>query len=183
MSEYTLKNINNDAAQIQSGTWIMLMGADKIPPHLVFIHEGFYFSLSVNGSKIAEPIESLLRTINARELKCLLFDVDLSSSKVSNKKEMITRYFEHFVEPEEGKTTCLYPIRSVLSELLNHYFEKNQFVFDLYLQLKKLNLTGKSVHLNMQQLFDEEQGFTLSTYTLEDIDRCILNLKELHVEG
>lgn len=183
MSDYYISLFSNTVSDLERGTWIMLYHVNQVPPHLVLIHDGNYYSLSVKGTKIAEPLESLIRNIQTKQHQCLAFSIDLSSSEIQNKSSLLKKYFEHFEEPEAGVITCLFPIRSALTELLNRYFERCEFVFELYKELKKYNLILNAVQINMNDLLDENGGFHLTVYQREDIDACIDRLKIVHVEG
>ena len=55
------------------GTYIILMYANRIPPHLSFLYEGLAYSLSVKGRKVGAKFEDIQRVINTKKIECLFF--------------------------------------------------------------------------------------------------------------
>lgn len=178
MSDYYIENIQSAKPDdLLSGVWLMLHGADQIPPHIVLVVFGEYFSLSVTGLKTREHVSGLIRNIEVKKQKVLCVKVKLTGVP-EKMQEQASEIFKTYREPEEGKATCLHPIRDFFAARIGEDVSTCQYVFELYSGLKSANRTGKSVHYNMDILLDEKKGFALNTYNRNDIDSCINAIKK-----
>jgi hypothetical protein len=151
-----------------SGIYLCLYHTDSIPPHIILIVHGKYYSLSVRGSEITEPVNKLYRRISQSRSKVLFIHINLNYQGSDP-----ALFFNKYAEPQEGKVTCLTPVREYLQSLTSHNLGNCHFVFDLYRELNKHGLTGPALHLHMEEILDHNKNFKLNTYTLSDIDRCI----------
>ncbi|MFN3341513.1 MAG: hypothetical protein ACK40M_02380 [Flavobacteriales bacterium] len=177
MAEYRISNVQNpEPDDLLKGIWLMLYRPEQIPPHLILVIEGEYFSLSVNGLKSREHISSLIRNALAKQHSILAIKVKFTGIPVHLQREA-DELFKKYSCPEEGITTCLYPIRDFFANHVKQDLKQAEFVFELYEKLNASGKTGKAIHYNLNQLLDREQCFHLRTYTRSDIDQCIRELK------
>ena len=57
----------------------MLVNADLLPPHVMLVVEGCYYSLGVNGVRIAEPIDGLMRMLLGRNKMVVFVELTFKS--------------------------------------------------------------------------------------------------------
>lgn len=164
-----------DDETVARGLWIVLYHADRIPPHLMLISEGKYFSLSVKGNHLGEPVEPMLRYARSKKHKLVFYQVQLPS-ELAFTEEFLRSFFKRYEAPEAGKVTCLYPIREFLEALSPKGFVHAAFVFELFALLDKSGFSGSHAHLHMEAEFHEQHTLKLPIYSRADIDHCIQNL-------
>jgi len=164
-----------DDKTVASGLWIVLYHADRIPPHLMLISEGKYYSLSVKGNHLGEPIEPMLRYARSKKHKLVFYQVQLPS-EITFTEEFLLSFFKRYEAPEAGKVTCLFPIREFLEALSPKGFVHAAFVFELFALLEKYGFAGPHAHLNMDKELQDQHALKLPIYSRFDIDLCIQNL-------
>lgn len=141
MYSFQFDTINslNDKSVLNTGCYLCIWHANKIPPHIGLLIDGSYFSLKVKGKDTAIPVTEILKIINRKEI-CTLF-VEVENEVVKSK---IIEVFAKYSNAEAYKFSCLTPIAEVfdtnqnvnmLADLLNSFKEKNQIgkVFGLNL--------------------------------------------------
>jgi hypothetical protein len=161
--------------KVAHGLWIVLYHADRIPPHLMLVSEGHYYSLSVKGNHLGEPVEPMLRYARSKKHKLIFFQVQLPS-EIAYSEEFLRSFFKRYIAPEAGKITCLYPIREFLEALSPKGFIHSAFVFELFALLEKSGFSGEHFHLNMDEEWNNQKQIKLPLYSRADIDLCIQNL-------
>ena len=64
MSDLKFENLQPFVdSQFSSGTYVLLINADKTPPHIAVLDKGIYYSLGVNGLRIV-PFKSFKSYLN-----------------------------------------------------------------------------------------------------------------------
>ena len=134
----TINALNNEST-LNKGCYLCIWHANKIPPHIGILIDGFYFSLKVKGKDTSIPVNEIVKIINRKGI-CTLF-IEVQSEVV---KSHIVDVFSKYSNAEAYKFSCLTPIAEVfdtnqnvhmLADLLNSFKEKNQIgkVFGLNL--------------------------------------------------
>lgn len=112
------------------GTFLWIIHADKIPPHIGISMDGYYFSLKVSGKDESVSINSLVSIVNSKKIPTLAIEI-IDKSFDLNK---LQRVFEQFDRAESSTSSCLTPISNlyfpesddmILSELLTAIQEKH----------------------------------------------------------
>lgn len=112
----------------QNGTYIWVIHADKIPPHLGISSDGEFFSLKVSGVDFALPADRLLKTFDKKWIPLLIIQTDSISVK-----DLLAVY-SHYESAKDGGNTCLSPIKELfgleqvntIHELLRELKSKSQ---------------------------------------------------------
>lgn len=94
-----------------SGTYIVVIHANKIPPHLGVLTEGKFYSLKANGKDFGVHITILGAILDRKQIATLFF-------KVSNDKLIIKeviRVFEAAGNEISENQTCLTPLQQIFS--------------------------------------------------------------------
>ena len=127
--------------ELNSGFFLCIWHANKIPPHIGIVNDGLYFSLKVKGKDTNIPVQDILKLINRKEICTIFVKIKLEINKTT-----VEEVFSRFQIAQESKATCLTPITEIfdvnntvhkLSELLNNFKVKNQID-----QVFGLNLTA-----------------------------------------
>ena len=154
----------------------MLIGATEIPPHIAMIVHGGIYSLSVKGKKRNVSSNKYLKALKAKGTQILLIEV---VPKVTDNAELLTSLNATFNSAPalgNGVATCLWPVKSFCSDIFHENFYRVKYVFDLIPKLSEINGLGAAYHINMENNLDEEGGFKLLEYTMEDIQERLSNL-------
>ena len=141
----------NDKSVLNSGCYLCVWHAHKIPPHIGLIIDSEYFSLKVKGKDSSLPIAEILKLIHRKEICTLLIEI-----KIPITKAQIIAAFSQFSNAEAYKYSCLTPIAdifdlrqdvSMLADLLNSFKSKdligNVFGLNLISDFKGIPMYGK----------------------------------------
>ena len=148
---------------------LLLTDAEKIPPHIGLVCNGFYYSATANGIILDRKMSSVLDVITKKKKKVLFA---LFAFKFD--KEIVRETFLEYGSLVNGKT-CLHPARICIEKSTGLKFNVN-FVFELLPLMSEEKLIRDYHHFLLDKHLNE--GFyNLSTYTKNDIIACIDRLK------
>ena len=108
----------------QHGTYIWVIHADKIPPHLGISSDGMFFSLKVTGVDFDLPADRLLKTLDRKWIPLLIIETDSISVKD------LRIVYSHYESAKDGGNTCLSPIKELFD------LEKVNTIHELLKELK-----------------------------------------------
>jgi hypothetical protein len=120
----------NNYQELNSGFFLCIWHANKIPPHIGVLINGAYYSLKVKGKDANIPVQDIVKLIERKGI-CTVF----TEIKCDVSKTKVEEIFSKFQVARESKATCLTPITEIfevrenvhmLSDLLNYFKEKNQ---------------------------------------------------------
>ena len=170
---------------------MVLVNADLLPPHVMMVMDGCYYSLGVNGVKIAEPVDGLMRMLVGRN-RMVVF-VELTLNSLEGIAVELQKAFEPVsvsgglgkiglnanTKPEDSVSvrTCLSPIRAFFEYHFNWQLAAVSTVFQLLGQLYASNLVGNVFVLNNKLPIEQEGVLTLPKYDVQTIQQHIQNLK------
>ena len=129
-----------DFQELNSGCFLCVWHADKIPPHIGISINGFYYSLKVNGKDTAIPVYEIVKIINKKNICSVFAEILVNIDSIE-----VERIFARYKCAKEGESTCLSPITEMyylnnyidmLADLLNYFKGKQQIgqVFGLNLK-------------------------------------------------
>ncbi len=158
--------------ELQTGTWLMLLYADKIPPHLALLADGKYYSLTANEVQIGLDIEPFWRTIQSKSIPSIFVQIE----SVPN-AELLAAEFSAYQTAVPGSITCLNPIRNYLNRLHQLPVYDVEFVFHLVDRLEEYDMLLASRHVHLR---DKLSGgsYQLMKYTVEEIFERIAQLQK-----
>ena len=126
---------------LKLGFFLCIWHANKIPPHIGVLIDGFYYSLKVKGKDTKIPVQEIIKLINRKSICTVFVEINLPINQ-----QFVEDVFSNYDFAVESKSTCLTPITEIfnlvesisqLSDLLKHFNEKNQIG-----QVFGLNLTS-----------------------------------------
>jgi hypothetical protein len=173
MSKVVLDQVQEmDQQRLKKGTYILLLNANKVPPHLGLISEGKYYSLTANESQIAVDGSSIWRMVQTKQIPALFIEVNSFGSE-----EILADVFGQFERAIPGKVSCLQPLKSYFSSVHQISMNSVNYVFDLVEQLEAHDLLLGSYHQYLEN--DLINGsFTMITYSMEEIYDRITKLQK-----
>lgn len=160
---------------LNNGIYIVILYANRIPPHLALMIDGKVFSLSVNGPKVNMDVHDLSKLIQSKSIETLFFQLkdqeDHTFLQLIEKMRELTLTYPGL---DAGGATCLNPIREFCHSVYKTDITGVNFIFDL---LPKLgNVVIAHFHLNMESSLSKGL-FYLEKYTMKDIDNMIRRLQ------
>jgi hypothetical protein len=145
---------------LQSNCYLVVLHADKIPPHIGFLMEGSFFSQKARGKDVGLDISRLLTVINNKKIPTLFYAIE---SPIYKHPKTI---FDNLPNKIEVGKTCLDPVCQVLTD------EKRfAIVAELLTYLEENEAIGTCFGLHIPRDFE-----TLPTYSRDDVERRIAKL-------
>ncbi len=155
-----------DGTELLTGQYIVLLHADKVPPHLGMLDHGRYHSLTYKNVIVDQSLETLLRAIDGKGIGSLFVEVESVPD--------LRTFFVDDSKIELGKSTCLSPIRNAFSTKLEAA-KDTRFIFELLPLLQAEGMLGISLFKNLTV---EEGVFSLNKYGMEEVNARIAVLNE-----
>jgi len=152
----------------KEGTYLVLIAPHEIP-HLVLVCKGNYFSLTHKKAIVNEEFEPYLKYLQ-RLAKPLLFcglDIDL---------EGLEKVFANYFAADAEQITCFYPVRDALLPQ-----SSAAYIYELIPELIHENIIQGFYHLNMNDILENGDEFTLSVYSKQAIFSYIDELNSKYV--
>ena len=154
-------NINTvtiDPPALSKNTWLVLLHANRIPPHLGLLIEGNYNSLTIKGHELDVRVDALLKTITQRKIEAIFIKlvshpVFSADYQLQTFKELIKNYDK--VKPFEA--TCLSPIKEFFQYFYALAADDSELLFSF---LERLN---QNAYLELAMA----QNFTLNKQVIE----------------
>lgn len=147
---------------LQSGFYLWIWYADKIPPHVGCSSNGKYFSLKVNGKDENIEVSKVFSIIQRKKLAAVLVKV-----KSEYSSDAVNSTYLNFHKAETGKNTCLSPITQLL-DCSDDIFQLS----DLLIYLKNNKEIESVFGLNLKSNY---KG--IPPYTKEDIENRLRKLE------
>ncbi|MCB9197188.1 MAG: hypothetical protein H6600_01925 [Flavobacteriales bacterium] len=162
MDSYSVK-IDAEFKRLEDNvSYLVIMGIDKIPPHIGFIDNGKYFSESSRGGKFDYSAEKLINALVRKNVKSLFVRLDYSSFNTA-------RFFN---STKLGKgDSCLSSIKLTLKDrqLISG---TETFLFDILENCTFKNNIIAIYHLNCDDIISNKNVF-LQKYGQDEIDQAI----------
>ena len=156
---FPVYKLNHDILSESSG--IMIINADKTPPHLGVFSKSKYFSISVNDIYVGTSIEVMIQYIHRKRIPTVFIRL---KNEIEEKE--LYEIFNSF-EKLEGQCTCIEPIKKIFSNKISEA-DTASFIFELIPMLKANGWLRSFHHLYSEHLI-ADKTFTLSTYTMDDV--------------
>lgn len=148
---------------ISKGVYMCVLHANKIPPHLGLVINGFFYSSKATGKDERVPINHLIQIINRRMAATLFFELD----PILVSEAEIAKHFKELPAVIGANETCLTPIKKLINapESIAH-------IGDLMKYLEQSNFILARLALHLPKNF-----LGIPFYTIDDITKRIESLK------
>ncbi len=158
-----------NSSDLNSGVWIGLLNCHKSPPHLVFVDDGFVYSLEYEASrKYESPL--LFKLIQQRVKPSIFFRINLDTKGITD--SVFSDY-----DKIESQQTCLNPIKDILKTCGINDVEQCEYVYELIPELADkellIDVRGHLVTTN-----PSNNHFYFQIYTKKEIFDRIEKLKQ-----
>ena len=160
-------------ADMTKGNYLVLLHADKIPPHIGLLIDNTFHSLTVKGQELNIKGNVLLKNISLRKI-CTVF-IKIKKHPVFSNNHLNEAFIEQvkqFDKVNDDNNTCLSPIRLFFDEFYAIPQEQVKLVFDLLDALKKNDFIDTTCATNHVAL--KENMFYLQTYNEAGLKKQIV---------
>jgi hypothetical protein len=162
-----------DPSLINKGTWLMVLHASRIPPHIGLMIDGNYNSLTIKERELNVSSAALLKTISQKKIESLFLKLEKhpvfsSDHQLNIFQEQLTQFTA--VKPNEA--TCLTPIKLFFEEFYAIQNNKEQLFYDFVDVLYQNDYIIKAIGTNVKCL-TENNMFHLPHYTNEELQEKI----------
>ncbi len=173
-SPYTLTvSKESDPIALSKHSWIVILHASRVPPHVGILINGNYNSLTIKGHELNVSVEVLLKTIQQKKIEALF--IQLKKHPVFSaeyQKEICQHYIKQFTQVKPGDATCLSPVKLFLQEFYALCNTEKELLFELTERLKQNNYITEVIGSNVNDKLDEGE-FSLPMYTNEELQKVI----------
>lgn len=166
LSDYTIRLNSAEPESLHKGLWIVILHANRIPPHIGLLFDGKYCSLNLKGIESDIDLPVLLRKIDMQQIESLFVKM------IPHPVFSYNFLHEHFntelsnFERVTAETTCFAPVKNFFKEnyLLKH--EDFRYIYQLFPVLYKEKMIAGAFGMNLR----ENSAFHFREYTSQDIE-------------
>ena len=154
-------------------TWLVLLHARRIPPHVGLMIHGNYNSLTVKGHELNISFEAVYKTVQQKNIESVFIKVVghpvfSADYQLAVLQEMV----KGFSSVKQHEATCLSPIREFFQEFYALRSEPEELLFDFISRLNKNNFVEAVSACN----FELTEGLLeMPFYTTELLHQKIRN--------
>lgn len=170
-SQYSI-SIQHDFNEslLNKGTWLVILHACRIPPHIGVIIDGNYNSLTIKGQELNISSLALVKTIQQKKIETLFIQLKYHPVFSTDYQKEICQYFiKQYKEVKQFESTCLNPVKQFLQEFYALPVLKQELMFELIERLKQNEYIDKTFGVNLSHV-DE---FYLPVYTQAELQDVI----------
>ncbi len=185
MSHFIFNSVQKaEESVLQNGTYIVVLQAIRVPPHLLIAVNGKTWSISVSGQLPAEPIEKLFSYIHRKQIPTIFTELKLPEQVTAGAfVEMLNEAVSRYPEVHANEVTCLHPIRDVASEVFGEAAGAARFIFELIPAIQLAGGLGAHYGFYIQEHLDPKGDFAMPVYTAEDVAKATEEAARQFQEG
>ena len=158
--------------QVRKDVFLVLLYANRVPPHIGMMMDFTYHSLSIKGPELNISGEALLKNISVRKIPAVFMRIR-KHPVFSNEHlgECFAEMARQYKSVNTAGNTCLSPVKLFFEEFYALDKGKIDLVFDLLAALKQNNFAEEAFGAHLGAL--KENIFYLQPYKRQDLDRQI----------
>lgn len=175
MSTYSISNLLpvHDAVLLND-VYLVLLYANRIPPHLLIAINGKTFTLSVKGASVDGELAALLNLIRKKNIETIFIRLSLPALfTLDQLKEQIRACTLAYPRADIGIATCLSPIKDFCHSIYETEKQNVNLIFDLLPQLQAKNIIKECYQINLNHLVKESNTFKIKIYQVNDVFEAI----------
>ena len=150
---------------LQTGLYIVIINASKVPPHIGLIIDNKYHSLNIKGRDINKPIDIVLKTLNQKNITSLF--IKIKQQHKINAEGLSVNFINQlnrFTSVEAGGATCFSPIKLFFEEEYSVPMEDVTYFYEMIPKLYSMSLIE-----NISSLLIDSKEFQLPVYNKEQL--------------
>lgn len=170
-------SVPDDLKSLDKHSWLVILHASRIPPHVGLMINGNYNSLTIKERELNVSSEALLKTINRKNIDALF--LRLAKHPVFSedyKLQVFQEQLKQFTSVKPGEATCLSPIKLFFEEF--YAIKKNDdLLYDFVDSLYANAYVSEAIGMNIKDNGDKNV-FTFTTYTESELQERIKKERE-----
>lgn len=164
----------NPSELLLKQSWLVILHAGRIPPHVGLMIEGNYNSLTIKGHELNVSCEALLKTIHQKKIEAVF--LQLKKHPVFSNGHLLD-VFQHQVQEfpfvKQGVATCLQPLKLFFHEFYALQKTDGELLFELVKRLEENDYIGQRIFLNISEKSIKNGKFSLPDYSAEQLQNVI----------
>lgn len=154
---------------LQNDVFLVLLHANRIPPHLLVSVNGKLFTLTVKGATVDGELSALIKLIRKNKVETIFVKLNVPTvCTVEQLRAEIKKFMLAYPRVDVSIATCLAPIKDFCHSVYSTETQKINFVFELLPKLNEQKVTGDIYQMNMEDHIIQN-SFSLRTYSMNDI--------------
>jgi phosphopantetheine adenylyltransferase len=126
-----------NAAALNKDSWLVILHANRIPPHIGLLINGNYNSLTIKGHELNVSIEALLKTISQKKIESIFINLKKHPVfSLDHQLNMFQEMVKNFDQVKQDHATCLTPIKLFFQEFYVVTNVNDELFFEF---IKRLN--------------------------------------------
>lgn len=158
-------------------SWLVILHASRIPPHIGILIEGNYNSLTIKGHELNVSVPALIKMVQQKKIEALF--IRLKHHPVFSfdyQREVCQMFIQQYHQVKPMEATCLSPVKLFLQEFYALPIKEKELLFELLERLKQNNYLEDCFALNLQINNNE---FCLPQYSSEQLQEVIQKERKL----
>jgi len=137
MVQIEVETSSFNAASLNKDSWLVILHANRIPPHIGLLINGNYNSLTIKGHELNVSIEALLKTISQKKIESVFIKlIKHPVFSLDHQLNMFQEMVKNFEQVKQNQATCLTPIKLFFQE----FYAVNSINDELFFEfIKRLN--------------------------------------------
>lgn len=158
-----------DSVLLTKGTWLVILHASRIPPHVGLMIEGNYNSLTIKERELNVKWEALMKMISQKKIEALFLKI-VKHPVFSPDYQLSTfqEQLNQFTSVKQNEATCLSPLKLFFEEFYAIKNNKEQLFYDFVDELNQNDYVSMAIGINIINK-TENNIFTLPHYTNEEL--------------
>ncbi len=145
----TLPTKSFDAKKLKKQLWVVLLHANRIPPHVGLIINGSYNSLTIKGHELDIDVDVLLKTISQKKIESTFIKlVHHPVFSYDYQLQIFKEYIKQFIQVKAFEASCLSPIKLFFQEFYALQVNNSELLFEFIERLHKNNYLEAAQSLN-----------------------------------
>jgi len=152
---------------LNKGLWLVILHAERIPPHIGIMFAGNYNSLTIKTRETNINSELLIKTINQKKIKTIFLQI--AEHPVFSLQHQLDIFQEHlagFNVVKQYEATCLSPIKLFFQEFYAIPLKENDLLLNFVQKLHDNQFIVSASSLN----FELNNGISLPYYTITELN-------------
>ncbi len=168
--QYTYRTPESTSGLLK-GTWLVILHAGRIPPHVGLMINGNYNSLTIKERELNVKAEALLKTISQKKIETICFKlVKQPVFSEDYQLEVYQEQLQQFTSVKQNEATCLSPIKLFFEEFYAIRNNSSTLLFDFVESLFENEYVTDCVGLNMNA---SDSVYRFNTYTSDQLQNRI----------
>ncbi len=174
---------SKETSILTKGTWLVILHASRIPPHVGLMIDGNYNSLTIKERELNVRAEALLKTISQKKIEALFLKmVKHPVFSSDHQLNIFQEQLNQFTAVKQNEATCLSPLKLFFEEFYAVRNNKEQLFYDFVDELFQNDYITQAIGLNIANK-SENNIFTLPHYTNEELQARIKNERDTYFKS